>query len=116
MRKSWFCDGLARRNRGTPWRSKNRYVAIIEGIFTSRYRRGTKEVDFDRADIERLAKKLAINLPKNLGNLIYTFRYRAVMPPSIASTAPEGENLDHPARGEGEVSFRPDTGQAADTE
>lgn len=32
-----------------------------------------------------------VNLPKNIGDLIYSFRYRTDLPASILSTAPEGE-------------------------
>ena len=32
-----------------------------------------------------------VNLPKNLGDLIYSFRYRTDLPASILSTAPQGE-------------------------
>lgn len=34
---------------------------------------------------------MSIELPKNLGDLIYTFRYRADLPPGILNTAPQGE-------------------------
>ncbi len=84
---------------------KNRYRAIIEGIFASKYRPGADQVEFDRGDIERFAKELAIKLPKNLGDLIYTFRYRAPMPPSIASTASEGETWIIRPAGKGKYRF-----------
>lgn len=32
-----------------------------------------------------------VNLPKNIGDLIYSFRYRTDLPASILNTAPEGE-------------------------
>ena len=44
-----------------------------------------------REDIITFAAKLGIDLPKNLGDLIYTFRYRTELPASIRMTAPEGE-------------------------
>jgi hypothetical protein len=34
---------------------------------------------------------LNVDLPKNLGDLIYSFRYRADLPTSILNTAPDGE-------------------------
>lgn len=70
---------------------KNRYVRIIERIFAESYRPGAREVEFRRTDIERVAHKLRIGLPKNLGDLIYTFRYRVDLPKSIVSKAPKGE-------------------------
>src|SRR5262245_52830536 len=69
----------------------NRYLRIIERIFLNRYEEGLREVPFEREDIERVAKRLKIKLPKNLGDLIYTFRYRAALPEAVQSRAPDGE-------------------------
>ena len=71
--------------------SQNRYSAIIEAIFSAKHRLGLRELDFEREDIITFAGKLGIALPKNLGDLIYTFRYRTELPTSIRTTAPEGE-------------------------
>ena len=68
----------------------NRYVALIERIFNSRYQPGATEVRFERIEIEKQAKALRIKLPKNLGDLIYSFRYRAELPESIRAKAPPG--------------------------
>lgn len=70
--------------------SSNRYTKLIEDIFFQYYREGDKEVAFEREDLVRTAKKLGIPLPKNLGDVIYTFRYRAILPHSICQLAPEG--------------------------
>lgn len=70
---------------------KNRYAAIIERIFTSKFKSGLKQVDFERAEIETVARQLRIKLPKNLGDLIYSFRYRADLPERIRSLAGQGE-------------------------
>lgn len=70
---------------------KNRYAAIIERIFSSKFKAGTKQVDFERVEIETVARQLRIKLPKNLGDLIYSFRYRADLPERIRTTASQGE-------------------------
>jgi hypothetical protein len=70
--------------------SANRYVRLMEHIFSSRYQERATEVPFEREDIERSAKALRIILPKNLGDLIYSFRYRTPLPESIRRRAPEG--------------------------
>ena len=44
-----------------------------------------------RDDIVLFASKLDIVLPKNLGDVIYSFRYRISLPSSILAEAPEGE-------------------------
>jgi hypothetical protein len=70
----------------------NRYTQIIERIFLDRYRPGMREVPFEREDIERVAKALKIKLPKNLGDVVYMFRYRGALPPAVISKAPPGEH------------------------
>lgn len=50
-----------------------------------------REVEFLREDIVEFSRKLNIKLPKNLGDLVYSFRYRAALPQSIQSQAPEGD-------------------------
>lgn len=68
----------------------NRYSRLIEAIFLKHFQEGLSEIAFAREEIERAAKDLKIVLPKNLGDVLYTFRYRSEMPESIASTAPDG--------------------------
>ena len=69
----------------------NRYSRIIEAMFHAKYVRGQREVAFEREDITTFASRLDINLPKNLGDVIYSFRYRTKLPASILEAAPEGE-------------------------
>lgn len=67
------------------------YASIIEKIFLSKFKAGMREVDFERADIIKYGQRLKINLPKNLGDLVYSFRYRAALPNRIQSEAGKGE-------------------------
>jgi len=67
-----------------------RYDRIIEHLFASHYKPGVTEIRFHRDELVAAASKLQINLPKNLGDILYTYRYRSVLPDSIRSTAPEG--------------------------
>ncbi len=48
-------------------------------------------MNFEREEISAFASKLNIRLPKNLGDLIYSFRYRTDLPASILERAPVGE-------------------------
>lgn len=73
-------------------RKLNRYQQIMERIFFWYYTDGAREVSFERTDMERAAQELGIELPKNLGDIPYTFRYRGMLPESIRSKAPEGED------------------------
>lgn len=49
-----------------------------------------RQVNFERQDIIRCGRELRIPLPKNLGDLVYSFRYRAALPESIQATAGQG--------------------------
>lgn len=83
----------------------NRYVAIIEKIFSSHFRKGMEEVPFSREEIEATARKLKIPLPKNIGDLVYSFRYRASLPDSISSSAPKGKTWIIRPAGRGKYCF-----------
>src|SRR5437762_5137224 len=68
----------------------NRYSQIMEAIFLKSYKKGLTEIKFTREDLVATAQRLDIQLPKNLGDLLYSFRYRASLPESIIKRAPEG--------------------------
>jgi len=68
----------------------NRYLRIIEAVFAKRYRAGHREVAFDRSDLVTAAEELGIALPKNLGDVLYSLRYRMSLPDNIVATAPQG--------------------------
>lgn len=68
----------------------NRYSQIIETIFFEKYKEGMTSVLFERSDIKRVADQLQIELPSNLGDVIYSFKFRTALPVSITNTAPEG--------------------------
>lgn len=69
----------------------NRYESIIVKIFKAHYKKGDKEVFFERDEIVDAAKALKIDLPKNVGDLLYSFRFRNEFPPEIAKCAPKGK-------------------------
>jgi len=66
------------------------YFSILERIFSQKYKPGSDEIPFAREDIAKAAEELRINLPKNLGDLIYSFRYRAELPASVREKAGRG--------------------------
>jgi hypothetical protein len=70
---------------------KNRYTQILEEIFFAHYEKGMKAFSFERTEIEETAVRLAIPLPKNMGDLIYAFRFRSELPDAIKATAPSGQ-------------------------
>jgi hypothetical protein len=69
---------------------KRKYSPIIETIFLKYYQMGSLEVPFERNEIARAAQELGIDVPKNIGDNIYSFRYRADLPERITETATEG--------------------------
>lgn len=71
--------------------AESRYAKLIEAIFFDHYSKDISEFEFTREEIVEWAKKLDIELPKNLGDLVYSFRYRAPLPESIQKQAPQGK-------------------------
>jgi hypothetical protein len=83
----------------------NRYTAIIEKLFFANYVKGMREVPFEREEMEKIASKLKVERPKNLGDLIYSFRFRTLLPDSISSLADEHETWIIRLTGHGRYSF-----------
>lgn len=71
--------------------SSSRYASIIEALFLAKHTPNARAVDFEHEDLVVFARQLGIGLPKNLGDVIYSFRYRTKLPPSVLGTAPEGK-------------------------
>ncbi len=69
---------------------KNRYVQLIESIFLEKYKEGDTEISFKRDEIVQMAEQLGIKLPKNLGDVVYSFRYRTDLPESVTEKAKKG--------------------------
>ena len=85
--------------------AKNRYSAIIEAIFHGQYESGADSVDFRREQITAAAISLGVDTPRNLGDVIYTFRYRQPLPASIRAKAPPGKTWIIRAAGSGRYRF-----------
>ena len=65
----------------------NAYAAIIEEIFASRFQKGMTRVDFERPDIAAAAERRGVPSPSNVGDVVYSARYRRTLPESIQATA-----------------------------
>jgi len=68
----------------------NRYDSIIVEIFKKHYKKGKEDFVFNRSELEKVSKKLKVELPKNLGDLLYSFRFRKDLPKEISKTAIAG--------------------------
>jgi hypothetical protein len=71
-------------------RTQNRYEALIEKIFLDRYRKGATSIPFERGDIVAAATTLKIEIPKNVGDVVYSLRYRTSMPEKVVATQSKG--------------------------
>lgn len=83
----------------------SRYSQIIEKIFFTHYLHGARDVPFMRDEFVGVAEGLGIKLPKNLGDILYTFRYRGSLPEAITATAPEGKSWVIESVGRGQYRF-----------
>lgn len=86
-------------------KSLSRYSAIIEKIFFDHYVEGISEMLFLREALESAAEQLEIKLPKNLGDVLYSFRFRNEMPERVVSTQPEGLEWVIELAGRGKYRF-----------
>ena len=71
--------------------AQNRYSQIIEKIFLSHFKKELEQFTFSRDEIARVAEALRIKLPKNIGDVIYSFRYRVPLPASVRKKSPPGK-------------------------
>jgi hypothetical protein len=67
------------------------YVPIILYIFRKYWTLGTDQFEFHRDDLVKAAVAIGVERPDNLGDVIYSFRYRRELPTEILQTAPEGK-------------------------
>jgi len=87
---------------------ENRYKQLIERIFFGEsfggYDGSQTQITFEREDLVRAARQLGIELPRNLGDVVYAVRYRTPMPKSILATQPEG--MEWIIEGDGRARYR----------
>lgn len=83
---------------------QNRYSAIIAKVFTNHYDNEGESFEFTRDEFADIAAGLGITLPKNVGDLIYSFRYRNELSASILDTAKNG--LEWIIEGAGRAKYR----------
>jgi hypothetical protein len=84
---------------------KTRYDQLIEKVFFKHYAPNAPEISFDREEFEAIAKELGITLPKNLGDIIYSYRYRNPLPESISQLLAKGEEWIIRSTGRGRYKF-----------
>ncbi|MBI2512023.1 MAG: endonuclease [Opitutae bacterium] len=85
---------------------ENRYKTLLEKIFFDHYTPGATEVVFERDEFVAAAKKLKVPLPKNLGDAVYSVRYRIAMPARVVETQTEGHAWTIAGKGKARYAFR----------
>lgn len=87
----------------TPKNQHTRYDKIISAAFHSHHQPGCEQFEFSRDEIDGKAIGLSV---KNIGGLIYEFRYRRPLPASILKCAPANHTWIIEGAGTGRYRFR----------
>jgi hypothetical protein len=67
---------------------------------------GTTEFAFERKDLQDACQSLQIKVPKNLGDIIYSFRYRKKLPAALLKTQPADRSWIILGDGDARYRFR----------
>lgn len=87
-------------------KTQSRYHQLIEKIFFDGYKKGATEILFERTALKDAAKELGIVLPDNLGDVIYSIRFRTPMPAKVLATQPKGREWIIELVGRAKYRFR----------
>src|ERR1039457_5184201 len=71
--------------------SLNRYQRVISHVF-EKFSDGANDFEFPRSELVKACETLGVKRIDNIGDVIYTYRYREDLPQSILYTQPEGLN------------------------
>ena len=85
----------------------SKYGDILVSIFSEKQDpdNPSAEIPFTRDDLVGHAMRLGIEPPKNLGDIVYSFRYRSTMPDEIAASALVGHTWIIVGTGDAKYSF-----------
>jgi len=68
-----------------------KYEQILCHVFEAHHSPGVVRLEWNRGELDDAADDLGIGRVKNLGDLVYSYRFRADMPSRINATAPAGK-------------------------
>ncbi len=88
----------------SPAQKVARYAQIIQKVFERHWAPGLSEFSFARDELSDACAGLGIKVPKNLGDIVYTFRYRRALPKPILETQPS--NKAWLILGDGDARYR----------
>ena len=89
----------------------NIYDRIIIELFQRHWKPDITEFEFSRDEFEEIIDQLGIERPRNLGDIIYTFRYRKPFPSAILET--QSGNLQWSLHLSGHGRYRMSLSQSA---
>jgi hypothetical protein len=67
------------------------YAKIMQKIVRDKHVEGCTEFEFEREDLSRAAIDTGVSIPKNLGDIIYSYRYRKTQIQEILDITPPGK-------------------------
>lgn len=70
--------------------NSEQYAPIINHIFIKHWAEGVEYFEFHRDELIDAAESIGVERPDNLGDVIYSFKFRRELPPEILKTAPKG--------------------------
>ncbi len=82
------------------------YVPIILHVFRKHWKKDAKRFEFHRDELVEAAKALGVDRPDNLGDVIYSFKFRRTLPEEIVKTAPKGKAWIIEGAGRSRYRFR----------
>jgi hypothetical protein len=82
------------------------YVSIIAHVFRKYWTKGIEEFEFHRDELVEAAEVVGVERPDNLGDVIYSFKFRRELPTEILKTAPRGKAWIIEGAGRSRYRFR----------
>ncbi len=83
---------------------QSKYDRVIERVFQSRYEKGALRIMFTRDDLLDAANQEEVHI-RNIGDLVYTYRFRRELPESIRKTSFHGRSWSIRLAGNGIYEF-----------
>lgn len=82
------------------------YDKVIEELFFRHHEEGLAEFVFDRGEFEEVVVALGLRAPKNLGDVLYSYRFRKPLPSKVRATASGDREWVIELAGRGRYRFR----------
>jgi len=84
----------------------SKYDQIIEKVFFDNYSENLNIIPFNREELAQACQNLEISRIKNLGDIVYSYRFRKELPDTIIKTAPQDYEWIIVGTGVGIYEFR----------